>query len=49
MIPTLIASIYGMNVTNHLERNPNGIYLILLGSFLLSILGVWLFLKKKWI
>ena len=49
MIPTLIASIYGMNVTNHLERNPNGIYLILLGSFLLSILGVWLFSKKKWI
>ena len=49
MIPTLIASIYGMNVTNHLERNPNGIYLILLGSVLLSILGVWLFLKKKWI
>ena len=49
MIPTRIASIYGMNVTNHLERNPNGIYLILLGSFLLSILGVWLFLKKKWI
>jgi magnesium transporter len=26
MIPTLIASIYGMNVTNHLENNPNGIY-----------------------
>lgn len=49
MIPTLIASIYGMNVTNHLERDPNGIYLILFGSFLLSILGVWLFLKKKWI
>lgn len=49
MIPTLIASIYGMNVTNHLEHNPNGIYLILLGSVLLSVLGVWLFLKKKWI
>ena len=49
MIPTLIASIYGMNVTNHLERNPNGIYLILFGSIVLSVLGVWLFLKKKWI
>ncbi len=49
MIPTLIASIYGMNVTNHMERNPNGIYLILFGSIVLSVLGVWLFLKKKWI
>ena len=49
MIPTLIASIYGMNVTNHLEHNPNGIYLILFGSIILSVLGVWLFLKKKWI
>ena len=49
MIPTLIASIYGMNVTNHLEHNPSGIYLILFGSIILSVLGVWLFLKKKWI
>ena len=48
-IPILIASIYGMNVTNHLEHNPNGIYLILFGSIILSVLGVWLFLKKKWI
>lgn len=48
MIPTLIASIYGMNVTNHLENNPNGIYLILFGSIILSIVGVWVFLKKKW-
>ncbi len=32
MIPTLVASLYGMNVPNNLEQNSNGFAIILLGS-----------------
>jgi magnesium transporter len=46
MIPTLIASIYGMNVTNHLENNPNGIYLILFGSIILDCWSLGIFKEK---
>lgn len=48
MIPTLIASIYGMNVPNFLENNPAGFFIIVFGSFILSIIGVFLFKKKSW-
>ena len=48
MIPTLIASIYGMNVPNGLENNPWGFGLVVLASFLFSILGIVLFRRKKW-
>jgi len=48
MIPTLIASIYGMNVPNYLEDSLWAMPLILLGSFLLSIGGVILFRKRRW-
>lgn len=47
MIPTLIASLYGMNVPNSLENNPNGLWIILLISTVLSITGVFLFKKKN--
>lgn len=47
MIPTLIASLYGMNVPNSLENNPNGLWIILLISGILSITGVFLFKKKN--
>ena len=47
MIPTLIASLYGMNVPNALENNPNGLWIILFGSSALSITGVFLFKKKN--
>ena len=43
MIPTLIASLYGMNVPNALENNPNGLWIILFVSSVLSITGVFLF------
>ena len=47
MIPTLIASLYGMNVPNALENNPNGLWIILFVSSVLSITGVFLFKKKN--
>jgi magnesium transporter len=48
MIPTLIASLYGMNVPNDLEDNDYGIWVIITVSILLSALGVFLFKRKRW-
>ena len=48
MIPTLIASIFGMNVPNRMENHIWAMPAILLGSLLLSVLGVLLFRKRQW-
>ncbi|MFA5299703.1 MAG: magnesium transporter CorA family protein [Lutibacter sp.] len=48
MIPTLIASLYGMNVPNELEGNVWGFWIVILISFVLSLLGTFLFWKRKW-
>lgn len=48
MIPTLIASLYGMNVPNNLENNRYGIWIVISVSFLLSVFGVFLFKRKRW-
>jgi magnesium transporter len=48
MIPTLIASLYGMNVPNDLENNDYGIWVIIAVSVVLSALGVFLFKRKRW-
>jgi len=48
MIPTLIASLYGMNVPNGLETYKYGFWIILFFSFLLSVVSVLLFKRKKW-
>lgn len=47
MIPTLVASLYGMNVPNSLQENSNGFFIILLVSLVISIIGVFLFKKKN--
>nr|WP_315244077.1 magnesium transporter CorA family protein [uncultured Flavobacterium sp.] len=48
MIPTLIASLYGMNVPNGLEDSRYGIWILLLVSIILSVLGVLLFKRRRW-
>jgi magnesium transporter len=48
MIPTLVASLYGMNVPNNFESNRFGFIFVLLVSFMASVFGVLLFRKKKW-
>jgi magnesium transporter len=48
MIPTLIASLYGMNVPNGLEESKYGIWILLLVSVILSIFGVFLFKRRRW-
>lgn len=48
MIPTLIASLYGMNVPNGLEESKYGIWILLFVSILLSVLGVLLLKRRRW-
>lgn len=48
MIPTMIASFYGMNVPNSLQDNEWGLTGIIVASILLSVGGIWLLRKRKW-
>lgn len=49
MIPTLIASFYGMNVPNFMENDRFSFILIALVSLLISTTSALLFLRKRWI
>ncbi len=46
MIPTLIASLYGMNVPNHLEGNPWAFTIVIIISALMAGMGIIIFRKK---
>jgi len=48
MIPTLIASLYGMNVPNMFQQYRYGFWVVLLISSIFSVSGVLLFKFKKW-
>lgn len=48
MVPTLVASFYGMNLKNlPLENSPYAFYIILVISLLFSVLLVWFFRRRK--
>lgn len=49
MIPTLIASLYGMNVPNSFENSALGFWFIILFSFLLATSGVLFFKSRNWL
>lgn len=48
MIPTLIVSIFGMNVPNFMENRLWALPMIMLVAVALSFLGVFLFRKRNW-
>ncbi|OFX22975.1 MAG: magnesium transporter [Bacteroidetes bacterium GWA2_31_9b] len=48
MIPTLIASMFGMNVPNSMENSKWAMPLIIVISVLLSIFSVLIFRKRQW-
>lgn len=48
MIPTLIASFFGMNVPNHMENHTWAFGLIFISSLLISTLALLIFMRKKW-
>ncbi len=48
MVPTLVASFYGMNLKNlPLENSPYAFYIVLVASLIFSILLVWFFHRKR--
>ncbi|MGL5787181.1 MAG: magnesium transporter CorA family protein [Bacteroidales bacterium] len=49
MIPTLIASFYGMNVPNGIETSMFGFMGIIVVSLLLSVMALVFFKKRKWL
>lgn len=49
MIPTGVASFYGMNVPNTFEANQWGFLLVILLSILLSIVAVLFFKNRRWL
>ena len=48
MIPTLIASIYGMNINLPLQNSPHSFIVVCGISLTLSVIGVLIFIKRKW-
>lgn len=48
MVPTLIASLYGMNVPNSLQENPYGFGMIAFVSISFSLVGFWAIKRMKW-
>jgi len=48
MIPTLIASIFGMNVPNFMENEVWALPGVIFSSLILSIIGVIAFRKRQW-
>ncbi|MFT4645929.1 MAG: magnesium transporter [Planctomycetota bacterium] len=48
MVPTLVASFYGMNVSLPLEHNEHAFFILMLVSVVLSAIVGYFFLKKKW-
>jgi magnesium transporter len=48
MIPTLVASIFGMNVPNFLENSRWALPSIIFGSLTLSVLGVLILRRRRW-
>ncbi|WP_027184326.1 magnesium transporter CorA family protein [Desulfovibrio inopinatus] len=48
-IPILIASVYGMNIELPLQHNLYAFTILGGCSIILSLFGVWIFIKKKWI
>jgi magnesium transporter len=47
MLPTLVASVYGMNVPLPFQHSPHAFLITMVMSLVLSVLGVVLFLRKK--
>ncbi len=47
MVPTLIASFYGMNVPLPAMSNPYTVYIIIFWSIMLSLLVAWYFQRKR--
>ncbi len=48
-IPTIIASIYGMNISLPLEKNPYAFFILMNIIILVSVISAFIFARKKWL
>jgi len=48
MVPTLVASFYGMNVSLPFDKSPFAFLIIMVVSLMLSFLLVFIFNRRKW-
>jgi len=48
-IPTIVASIYGMNVSLPLSQNPFAFWYIMIIAFGISLIFMYIFFRKKWL
>jgi magnesium transporter len=48
MIPTLVASLFGMNVPNSFEESPFAFGYVIAISIIMSLAGILLFKRKNW-
>lgn len=48
-IPTMIASIYGMNVNLPLAKSSSAFALVMSVTVIMSIIAFWIFRRKKWL
>ncbi len=48
-VPTIISSVYGMNVSLPMEKNPFAFIMIINLIFLIAIVLAIIFMKKKWL
>lgn len=49
MVPTLVASIFGMNLLNGMETTTWGMPVVVVGSLAITGIFYWLFRKRAWI
>jgi len=48
MIPTLIASIYGMNIPLPFQHSPHAFLIAISFSLIFSVAGIMFFIRRKW-
>ena len=49
MLPTLVASLFGMNLINGMVESRWGFIIAIIISAILTVLGWWYFRKRKWL
>ena len=49
MLPTLLTSMYGMNVDLPMQKHPYAFFIVMGASMVLAIFAITIMIKKRWI
>ncbi|MBR3477834.1 MAG: magnesium transporter CorA family protein [Bacteroidaceae bacterium] len=49
MLPTLVASLFGMNLVNGMEQSNWGFLVAIVISVIITVIGWWYFRKRQWL